>query len=101
MPKYKVGDVAALFPKPLEPKTDSGKKIQSLFDEFYKKLSKKTEKPKQTPYEFKKKISGKNSRNEKSQVKNQSQPQFLFTDVNPLGGSPSLGEYGFHAPEVP
>ncbi|GFY74079.1 RNA-binding protein 34 [Trichonephila inaurata madagascariensis] len=75
MPKHKVGDVAALFPKPLEPKTDSGKKIQSLFDEFYKKSSKKTKKPKQAPFEFEKNISSKNSRNEKSRVKNQSEPK--------------------------
>ncbi|GFR18033.1 RNA-binding protein 34, partial [Trichonephila clavata] len=76
MPKYKVGDVAALFPKPSEPKTDSGKKIQSLFDEFYKKSSKKTEKPKQAPFEFKKKKrSSENSQNKKSQGKIQSEPK--------------------------
>ncbi|KAG8198132.1 hypothetical protein JTE90_006885 [Oedothorax gibbosus] len=41
MPKYQVGDVASLFPKPAKPKTESGKKIQSLFEDFYKKPSKK------------------------------------------------------------
>lgn len=47
MPKYKVGDVAALFPKPSAPKSDTGKKIQSMFDDFYKN-SKKFNKPNHT-----------------------------------------------------
>lgn len=37
MTKYKVGDVAALFSKPKDPTTDSGKKLQSLFQDFYSK----------------------------------------------------------------
>ncbi|XP_055943174.1 RNA-binding protein 34-like [Argiope bruennichi] len=54
MPKYKVGDVAALFPKPSAPKSDTGKKIQSMFDDFYKN-SKKLNKPSHTQFGQKKK----------------------------------------------
>lgn len=74
MPKYKVGDVAALFPKPSVLKTDTGGKIQSLFDEFYKNSSKKIQKPNQAPFEIKKKkiISAGNKNN---QVENQSEPK--------------------------
>ncbi|GIY82657.1 RNA-binding protein 34 [Caerostris darwini] len=37
MPKYKVGDVAALFSKPSVPQTNTGKKLQSLFDKIHNK----------------------------------------------------------------
>lgn len=40
MTKYKVGDVAALFSKPKSPTTSGGKKLQSLFEDYYSKKSK-------------------------------------------------------------